>query len=405
MADPHAPSSQSTPEFAHHWLLEPGITFLNHGSFGACPRVVLEAQQAVRDRIERDPVQFYKRELEGLLDEALNELAWFLGADVHRLVFVPNTTTGVNTVLQSVHFESGDELLTTSHVYNACRNALADVAEGAKAKLVEVHVPFPIDSAEQVLETVLDAVTPRTRLALLDHVTSPTGVIFPIERLVRELEARGVDTLVDGAHAPGMLRVDLQALEAAYYVGNCHKWLCAPKGSAFLYLGRQRKSPIRPLAIGHGANSPRTDRSRLRLEFDWTGTYDPSAYLAVPVAIRFLGSLLRDGWSGVRNRNRLTALRARRQLCDELSLESPCPDDMIGSLAAIPLPEVPAESVVQPWGPDPLQEALYSRFRIEVPVSAWPTPPRRLIRLSAHLYNQPSDYDLLTHALKELLAT
>ena len=202
-----------------------------------------------------------------------------------------------------------------------------------------------------------------------------------------------------------MVRVDLQAFEPAYYVGNCHKWLCAPKGSAFLHLGRQGKSPIRPLAISHGANSPRTDRSRLRLEFDWTGTYDPSAYLAVPVAIRFLGSLLRDGWSGVRNRNRLTALRARRQLCDELSLESPCPDDMIGSLAAIPLPEVPAESVVQPWGPDPLQEALYSRFRIEVPVSSWPTPPRRLIRLSAHLYNQPSDYDLLTHALKELLAT
>src|SRR6266550_3303752 len=243
-------------DLARFWTLDPAVAFLNHGSFGACPRPVLEAQQRLRERLERQPVRF----------------------------FVPNATTAVNAVLRSLALAPGDQLLVTDHAYNACRNVLDFVAAAARAEVVVVPVPFPLASADAVVEAVVARATPRTRLALLDHVTSPTGLVLPIERLVRELAGRGVDTLVDGAHAPGMLPLDLGALGAAYYAGNCHKWLCAPKGAGFLHVRRDRQGGVRPVVISHGANNPRTDRSRLLLEFDWTGSHDPTPYLCVPEA-------------------------------------------------------------------------------------------------------------------------
>ena len=217
---------------AAHWTLDPDITFLNHGAFGACPREVLALQSELRARMERDPIDFFVRAVEPLLDEARGRLAEFLHADADDLAFVDNATAGTNTVLRSLTFRPGDELLTTDHVYNACGNALRWAAERAGARVVVVPLGLPLRGPEQVVEGVLGAVSERTRLALLDHVTSATAVVFPIESLVPALQARGVDVLVDGAHAPGMVPVDLQALGAAYYTGNCHKWLCAPKGAA-----------------------------------------------------------------------------------------------------------------------------------------------------------------------------
>ena len=392
----------SHSEFLHHWQLDPDVVFLNHGSFGACPVAVLEEQQRLRDRIERQPVQFFARELEPALDDARSELAGFIGASPDDLAWVNNATTGVNAVLRSLTFAEGEELLTIDHEYNACRNALDFVAARAGARVVTVKIPFPVASPGEVLDRVLGAVTKRTRLALLDHVTSQTGLVLPIARLVRELDARGVDTLVDGAHAPGMLELDIDSINAAYYTGNCHKWLCAPKGAGFLHVRADRRGAVRPVVISHGANSPRTERSRFHLEFDWVGTDDPTAMLCVPEAIRFMGSLLPGGWDELRTHNRQLVLAGRAAVCRALDIPPPCPDDMIGSLAAMPLPPGSKDPPASALYADPLQRVLLERWGIEVPVIPWPAPPHRLIRISAQLYNRPEEYELLADALREL---
>ncbi|MCB1035345.1 MAG: aminotransferase class V-fold PLP-dependent enzyme [Acidobacteria bacterium] len=385
------------------WILEEDLAFLNHGSFGACPRPVLEVQEKLRRSLERQPVEFLARRLEGLFDAARGRLAAFLGAEPTDLVAVPNATSGVNTVLRSLRFDSGDELLTTDHAYNACRNSLEWVAERAGARVVVATVPMPVISREEVVEAVLAAVTPRTRLALLDHVTSPTGLVFPIEELVRRLEDRGVDVLVDGAHAPGMLPLDLPSMGAAYYTGNCHKWLCAPKGAAFLYAREDRQEGVAPLSISHGANRPRPGRSRFHDLFDWTGTVDPTPFLTVPASLDFMAGQLPGGWPDVMEHNRNLALQGRRLLCQALDIEPPCPDGMLGSLAAIPLPPRQGDASPPAHFDDALQEVLLSQYRIEVPVYPWPAAPGRWLRISAQLYNRIEEYELLARALRKLL--
>jgi isopenicillin-N epimerase len=389
---------------ASRWTLDPSVVFLNHGSFGACPREVLEHQAALRAEMEAEPVRFLSRELDGRLDQARAALAVFLGADPDDLGFVPNATSGVNAVLRSHAFAAGDELLTTDHAYNACRNALEYVAERMGARVVVVPVPFPVASPEAIIDGVLARVTPRTRLALIDHVTSPTGIVLPVARLCAELGSRGVEVLVDGAHAPGMVPLDLPALGATYYSGNCHKWLCAPKGSAFLWVRAERRAGVRPLTISHGANRKKPGRSRFRMEFDWTGTSDPTAWLTVPAAIACVGGMLPGGWPAVMARNHALAVEARRLLCAAAGTPPACPDTMLGSLASVILPDGATTDVV--WSrPDPLQARLFDQWRIEVPVMSWPAPPRRLIRVSAQLYNTREQFARLAEALgKELAA-
>jgi len=385
-----------------YWALDPAVHFLNHGSFGACPIPVLEAQARLRERLERNPIAFFVREWEPLLDEARAALAEFVGARPADLVFVPNATTGVNSVLQSLELRAGDELLTTSHEYNACRNALDYVAARAGARVVSVTIPFPITGPAAVIEAVLARATPRTRLLLVDHITSPTALVLPIEQLVRELSARGVDTLIDGAHGPGMLPLRLDELGAAYYTGNCHKWLCAPKGAGFLHVRADRQAGLRPLVISHGANATRRDRSRFHLELDWTGTHDPTPYLCVPEAIRFLGGLLPGGWEALRARNRALAIEARTLLCEKLGIAPPCPEAMLGSMASVPLATGPA--VAPPDGvpcEDPLERVLFDKHRIVVPVMRWHDPPARITRVSAQAYNRREQYEALAAALAE----
>jgi isopenicillin-N epimerase len=389
-----------------NWLLDPRLVFLNHGSFGACPERVLEAQTAWRRRIERQPVQFLVRELEAHLDSARFTLAHFVGAEADDLVFIPNTTTGVNTVLRSLTFQPEDELLVTDQEYNASHNALNFAAERSGAKVVVAKIPFPFRNEDQLVSPILDCVTARTKLALLDHVTSQTGVVQPIARLVGELNQRGVETLIDGAHAPGMVPLDLKQIGATYYTGNCHKWLCAPKGAAFLCVQREKQALIRPLAISHGANSARRDRSRFLLEFGWTGTGDPSAWLCVPDSLRFMASKVGGGWPEVMRRNRALTLAARNLVCAALKIPEPCPEEFIGSLAAIPISPAPEHARPQlPFNEYPLQDVLREKYGIEVPIISWPAPPQRVLRFSAQVYNSLPQYELLAQALlKELPA-
>ncbi|MFO0755936.1 MAG: aminotransferase class V-fold PLP-dependent enzyme [Byssovorax sp.] len=383
-----------------HWTLDPEITFLNHGSFGACPVPVLEAQSELRARMEREPVRFFIRELPGLAEAAAAEVGAFLGADAADLAFVSNATMGVNTVLRSLDLAPGDELLTHDHAYNACKNALDFVAEKAGAKVVVAKVPFPVASPDTVVDSVLACVTSRTRLAMIDQITSPTALVFPVDRLVSALAERGVDTLVDAAHAPGMVPLHLDRTGAAYTTGNFHKWTCAPKGAAFLHVRRDRQAQIRPLSISHGANAPRTERSRFRVEADWTGTMDPTPALCLPAALRFLGSLLPGGMSALMEANRAEALRAQTTIAGALGVAPPCPPEMVGSMASFPVsadgPPTP------PLGIDVLQDTLYQRFKIEIPVFPWPPLGKKIIRFSTPIYIGAEEIARLASALGEL---
>ena len=390
-------------EWAALWPLDPSVAFLNHGSYGACPAEVLRYQAALRAEMEAEPVRFLGRELDDRLDVARAGLAAFVGADPDDLAFVSNATGGVNAVLRSLRLAAGDELLTTDHAYQACRNTLDFVAERSGARVVTVTLPFPVTDPQAIVDTVMAGVTPRTRLALLDHITSPTALILPLERIVAALAARGIDSVVDGAHAPGMVPLDLRALGAAYYSGNCHKWLCTPKGSAFLWVRRDRQADVHPLTISHGAKGERAGRSRFRLEFDWTGTQDPTAWLTVPMAIDYLAGLVPGGWPALMARNRALALEARRLLCAAVGTEPACPEEMIGSIASVILPD--NRTVETGWRVrDPIQGRLFEAWGIEVPIMRWPAPPKRMVRVSAQLYNHLPQYVRLAEALRKELA-
>jgi isopenicillin-N epimerase len=386
------------------WTLDPAVTFLNHGSFGACPAPVLAVQREWRDRLEREPVTFLDRELEGHLDRARDALGAFLGADPAGLAFVPNATTASNAVLRSLRFEPGDDLLTCDHEYNATLNTVRAAADRDGARVVLAAIPFPTAGEDEIVAALLAAVTPRTRLAVLSHVTSPTGLVLPIERIVREMDARGIDTLVDGAHAPGMVPLALDALGAAYYTGNGHKWLCGPKGAAFLWVRADRRERIHPTNVSHGANATRTDRPRFRLEFDWVGTGDPTAALTLAAAIDWMAGLEPGGWPAVMTANRALALEARDRLVDLLGGGIPTPDALLGSMAAVTIPGLGADHEAA-W----LHETLFDEDRIEVPIVPWPVPGARpsptdpprsvLVRVSAQRYNDPGDMERLVAAL------
>ncbi len=385
--------------FAALWPLDSSVDYLNHGSFGACPRALLEHQWQLRLELEREPVDFLWRHWGPRLDAARAALAAFVGADADDLGFVTNATTGINVVARALELRPGDEILTTDHAYAASRKAFEFVARGRGARVVAAAVPFPLESADQILAPLLASVSPRTRLALLDHVTSPTGLVFPIERIVVELRERGVETLVDGAHAPGMLPLDLRRIGAAYYAGNAHKWLCAPKGAAFLHVRRDLQGALHPLVISHGYEPGREGR-HFRAEFDWTGTADPTAWLTIPECIRYLGSLLPGGWSELMARNRALALRARTLLCDALSVPAPCPESLLGSLASLPLPAPAPDSAAARLDHEGVMNWLRERG-VEGWLFPWPGPAGKLVRASAQLYNHEEQYRRLGRLLRE----
>ncbi len=382
--------------------LDPNLIHLNHGSFGAVTVQVREAQDALRLRMDRDGMGFFTGEWLERLDAARVALGRFLRARPEDLVFVKNATYAVSAVLRSLPLERGDEVLVTNHEYPACLNAVR--ATGAALRVAEIRLP--VAGPDAVLEAVQAAITDRTRLALISHVTSPTGLVLPVERIVEELEHRGIPVLIDGAHAPGMLDLDLGTLAdrgLRYYAANLHKWVCAPKGAAFLWASPAAQDGLDPPVTSHGAGDPWPGRTRFQTRFDWTGTDDPTPFLVVPDALAALAELHPGGHAGVRAANHELAVVARDVLLARLGTEPLAPTSMLGSLAAVKLPDDPGPPRPHALARSPLQQNLHEEgFR--VPIVPFPAHPGRLIRISAHRYNSRPQYEHLADRLCHHLA-
>lgn len=413
-----APSAAFPPphRLIAHFPLDPSVCFLNHGSFGSTPHEITRAADAHRAALEREPVDYYVYRLEPLLDEARRTMAHLIGCPADDFAFVTNATAGVSTVVSSLRFQPGDEILVTSHEYNACVNALRRRADRDGVKLVTADIPWPTPSDDAVLHAITSAVTPRTRLALVSAITSPTGLVWPFARIVAALRAAGVDTLLDAAHAPAHVPLNINAIGCTYATGNFHKWLCAPKGSAFLYVHPSRQHLIEPLIISHGRNAPRSDRSRFRLAFDYLGTTDYAPWLATPLCAPLLAHLAADlghpptssgspdRLDGFRAHNHALALHAHSILSAALGTAPTSPPSMIGAMAAVMLPPHPpaldARLAARPTlYADALQDALIARHRIQVPIIRFPGLAGRWVRISAMLYNTPEQYAYLASAL------
>ncbi|MFN3459784.1 MAG: aminotransferase class V-fold PLP-dependent enzyme [Oceanibaculum sp.] len=368
----------------HHWSLRDDIVFLNHGSYGATPKAVLAEQRRWRDLMEENPVNFMRRVLPDALAAARADLARFLRADPADLGFVENATGGVNAVLRSLDFAPGDEILVTSHGYNAVKQTVHFIEEKTGAAIRIAEVPFPLDGPDAIDAAVTAQLTGRTRLVILDHITSPTATIQPLKKLIAACRSENRLVLVDGAHAPGMLDLNVPAIGADFYTGNCHKWLCAPKGCAFLWVAPERQAGIHPTTISHPF------RKGFAEEFTWTGTRDASAWLSVGASIGFFDSI--GGLPAVHAYCHGLAAEAAEMLAKAWDTGIGTPATLRGSMATIRLPDrfrdVPAQTIL---------DSLWERHRIEVPVHHFGGDP--WVRISAAPYNYIQEYEVLRDAV------
>jgi isopenicillin-N epimerase len=372
-------TAPSAAELRREFLLDPEVTFLNHGSFGACPQPVFERYQAWQRELEREPVDFIDRRLPELLDGARTALAEYVGSDAHDLGFVQNATTGVNLAARSLDVRQGDEVLATDLEYGACDLAWEWVCRRVGARYVRAPISLPLRAPEELVDALFAAASERTRVVFVSHVTSTTGLVLPLEEIVARARTLGLVTVVDGAHAPAQVPVDLAGLGVDFYSANAHKWLGAPKGAGFLHARPERQDRVDAAIVSWGYERGRGFAQRIELQ----GTRDPAAWLAVPDAIRFQAE---RNWDEVRDRCRRLTREARHELCDLLGTEPIAPDSMLAQMAAVRLP-----------GPAPgLSERLFARHRIEIPVDSRGTG---LLRLSVAAYTTREDIDRLLAAL------
>lgn len=373
------------------WHLDEEGTFLNHGSFGACPKDVLAEQTRWRAIMERQPDEFFRklvspRVMANELRVAAERLGRFVGTNGDRIAFVVNATEAVNTVLHAIAFKPGEEILVLDCVYNAVRLAAEQVCKATGAKLVKVSLPIPL-TANDVVERIAGAAGPQTRLAIIDHVASPTAVVFPVAEITRELKAKGVRVMIDGAHALGQLALDLPAIGADWYTANAHKWLFAPKGTAFLYATEEVAAQTAPLSVSHwhDLKFPRA--------FDYVGTRDVTGFLSVPAAVDFI--------------ERFGAAAVRQHLCDlsregvailrPLGAEPIAPDALFAAMRAYVLPQ---QRPAEPDDALQLMKTLWEQHRIQVASSTY--QGKLLLRLSAQIYVERSDFERCAAVLERV---
>lgn len=373
------------------FLLDPDVIFLNHGSFGACPKPVFEAYQKWQRELERQPVEFLNRRAIGLLAEARARLAAYLGVTTDEVVYFPNPTTALNMVARSLDLNPGDEILTTDHEYGAMDRTWRFVCRKTGARYVQRPIPLPVTSHADFVETFWAGVTERTRVIFISHITSPTALAFPVQEICHRARQAGLLSIVDGAHAPGQIPLNLATLGADVYAAACHKWLCAPKGSAFLYVRPEVQGMLEPLVVSWGWESERPSDSQFVDHHEWQGTRDLAAFLSVPAAIEFQAQ---HDWEVVRQHCQTLVQETRWRLNTLTGLDSICPNDQgwFIQMVAIRLPDGDLERI---------QRRLYNEFRIEVPVLRWNEEP--LLRISFQAYNSQADADALVEALAQLL--
>jgi isopenicillin-N epimerase len=371
------------------WRLDPAVRFLNHGSYGATPRELLAIQQQWRDRMEDQPVRFMA-EVMPKIREAAAVAARFVGTSADRFVFVENATAAINAVLRSLSFAPGDEILTTDHVYGAVRQTLRHVGAMTGARIVEAPLPLPVRGPGDVTNAIETAVNDRTRLVVIDHLASPSALIFPVAEITNLCRRRNILVLVDGAHAPGQIDLDIDALGADWYIGNFHKWICAPKGAGFLAVADRDLPAVHPPVISHFYGQG------LTAEFDWIGTRDPTAWLTVPDAIAFHRKI---GGAALRARNHALVADCAMRIADDIGFILSGPETMLGSMATLRLPSTASPSYENAMR---IHDGLLQDFAIEAPVVAFRNA--LWLRLSAFAYNERADYAEAAQALRTILS-
>jgi isopenicillin-N epimerase len=376
------------------FLLDPQIVFLNHGSYGACPRPVFDEYQAWQIKLEQQPVQFLGIELDNYLRHSREELGEYIHVSANDIVYIPNATHGVNIVARSLKLEPGDEILTSDQEYGACNFIWDFICHKTGASCKHQTIEFPVTSQEELVEQFWLGVTPRTKVIFISHITSPTSLTFPVQLICQRAHEAGIITLVDGAHAPGQLTLDLSSLQADFYVGNCHKWMLSPKGAGFLYAKPEVQNLIEPLIVSWGYQSCfTTPHESTFIDFlQWSGTKDPAAALSVPAAIAFMRE---NHWDVVRVESHQLLQNAIKRICNQTGLSPlyPLDSDFYHQMGTIPIPQVRDTGE--------LKNHLYHDYKIEIPCFDWNN--RHFIRLSVQGYNSVDDIDLLVSALSKLL--
>ncbi|MDA9935085.1 aminotransferase class V-fold PLP-dependent enzyme [Candidatus Marinimicrobia bacterium] len=369
------------------FLLDPNITYLNHGSYGSCPSSVFNDYQKLQKRLEQQPVQFMTKYLWKYLKESRDTLGTFLNCDGDDLLLFANPTTAINNVIENLNLNKGDEVLMTQHEYGALVRAWSRSSKRNNFSIVQQPVNVPVSSKKNFIKQFLAGITVNTKVVFISQITSQTGLIFPIKEICEYATKKGIVTIVDGAHVPGHIDLNISNLECDFFTGTCHKWLCAPKGSSFLYVRKSFQANIKPQVVSWGEEGDDPGPSQFQMDFQWQGTNDMSSFLSIPSAIHFIES---NNWKENHKISKELILEVSEDL-KNLFGTNPLfkSEDWVGQMVSHPLPSNTPEN---------LKEMLWEKFLIEVPVFEW--KKQKYIRVSAHFYNDRNDMNTLINALK-----